>query len=195
VPGRPPPGHASSDVSGGSPADSLIGVRVMRCFSFLDLSGFTAYTETHGDEEAVRVLSQLRTVLRRHAESHGVRVTKWLGDGAMVAGTDTPAVVDFTLEVAEWHLEHETLPLRAGVADGPVIMFEGDDYVGAAVNLAARLGQIAAPGQVLISGEIGARLWTRHPARAMPPVPVPGFTSPVPVSELLLGNAADPAAP
>ena len=40
------------------------------------------------------------------------------------------------------------------MARGPVILFEGDDYIGTAVNLAARLCDIAAPHEVLATPSI-----------------------------------------
>jgi class 3 adenylate cyclase len=73
------------------------GLRVPRCFAFLDLCGFTSFTETHGDGAAVAVLAQLRAVARAEAEAFGVRLTKWLGDGAMLCGVETPAVIGCTV--------------------------------------------------------------------------------------------------
>src|SRR5213596_2113200 len=54
-------------------------VRVERTFAFLDLCGFTAYTDAEGDDAAVTVLSTLRALVRDRAAERGVRVTKWLG--------------------------------------------------------------------------------------------------------------------
>jgi hypothetical protein len=42
-----------------------------------------------------------------------------------------------------------SLPVRAGMASGPVIMFEGDDYIGYPVNVAARLCAQAQPHELL----------------------------------------------
>jgi adenylate cyclase len=39
------------------------------------------------------------------------------------------------------------------VATGRALLFEGDDYVGSAVNLAARLCDAAGPGEVLVPGD------------------------------------------
>ena len=54
-------------------------MRVERTFAFLDLCGFTAYTEAEGDDAAVAVLARLRAALRAVSEERGVRITKWLG--------------------------------------------------------------------------------------------------------------------
>ena len=126
-------------------------MRVRRTFCFLDLCGFTSFTDEHGDQEAVAVLGHLRAVLRAEAENHGVRVTKWLGDGAMLSGVDAGAVITCAATVRDILQTDGRLALRGGVCTGKVIMFEGDDYIGAAVNVAARLCTKASPGQILLA--------------------------------------------
>ena len=69
-------------------------MRVARTFAFVDLSGFTQFTDLHGDDEAVAVLSQFRAALRATASDIGVRVAKWLGDGAMLVSVDTASLVE-----------------------------------------------------------------------------------------------------
>jgi adenylate cyclase len=128
-------------------------LRVRRCFAFLDLCGFTAYADGQGDEAAVAMLADLRAAVRMSAEHHGVRVTKWLGDGVMLSGIDEEAVVACVSKVRADLAGREALPLRGGISTGMVIMFEGDDYIGGAVNVAARLCDAAAPGQVLMAVE------------------------------------------
>jgi adenylate cyclase len=126
------------------------GRRVERSFAFLDLSGFTALTDQQGDEEAVGVLTLFRNAVRGVAGFNGVRVAKWLGDGAMIVSIETEPLIEAVLEI-ESRIEGagSILALRAGLAVGEVILFEGDDYIGRAVNLAARLCDIAGPGEVL----------------------------------------------
>jgi class 3 adenylate cyclase len=163
-------------------------VRVVRCFGFLDLCGFTEYTETHGDADAVAALAQLRATLRAEAERCGVRVTKWLGDGAMLSGVEAPHVVRCVANVLDQAADTCPLPLRGGLAEGPVIMFEGDDYIGAAVNLAARLCQVAKPGQILLADGLAGRA-ADVGTRPFGDVEVPGLGEPVPAWELS-GEAA-----
>ena len=129
-------------------------MRVTRTFAFLDLSGFTAYHAQQGDERATQVLGDLRSAVRNATERRGVRLAKWLGDGAMLSGLDPQTVIACSLE-AQCTLEHQykcDLPLRAGICQGKVIMFEGDDYVGVAVNQASKLCDGANPGQTLVAG-------------------------------------------
>ena len=45
------------------------------------------------------------------------------------------------------------LDMRIGMATGPALLFEGDDYIGEPVNLAAKLCTVAQPGEILASCE------------------------------------------
>jgi adenylate cyclase len=160
-------------------------MRVVRCLAFLDLCGFTAYTEAHGDERAVAVLARLRGAVRVAAERHGVRVTKWLGDGVMLSGVDTTAVVRCVLEVRRELGTEGGLRLRGGIGHGPVIMFEGDDYIGTTVNVAARLCDGAEPGQILLAGAGAAGLPPGTFARPVRPAEMRGLSELVDAAELL----------
>jgi len=129
-------------------------MRVQRTFAFADLSGFTNYTAEHGDDAAGRVLADFRAITRRLASDRGVRVAKWLGDGCMVVAIDQEDMIAFALELErEASAACAPLSVRIGVATGLSLLFEGDDYIGSAVNLAARLCDFAGPGEVLIPAD------------------------------------------
>lgn len=121
---------------------------ILRTFCFVDLSGFTAYTADNGPLVAVELLGEFRRITRNVAAKRGVRVAKWLGDGAMLVGTQVSPVVALGA-----HLIHQfsarAVQLRAGVARGVVLLFEGDDYIGEPVNLAAKLCAAAPAGEML----------------------------------------------
>ena len=130
-------------------------MRVDRSFAFVDLCGFTRFTDAHGDEEAVAVVTRFRAAVREIASEHAVRVDKWLGDGAMFVSTDDRRLLNALLELMGRVDNTEVaLPLRAGASKGPVILLEGDDYVGGAVNLAARLCSAADPGELLATSPL-----------------------------------------
>ncbi len=124
---------------------------VLRGFGFVDLAGFTSFTEKKGPHAATTELALFRDVVRQVAASRGVRVAKWLGDGAMIVGIEFGPTMATCVELAaRW--ANSAVPMRGGVAVGPVLLFEGDDYVGPAVNLASRLCDMAEPGEVLAAG-------------------------------------------
>jgi class 3 adenylate cyclase len=170
-------------------------MRVMRTFAFLDLCGFTSFTDEHGDQEAVAVLSHLRAVLRAEAENSGVRVTKWLGDGAMLSGVDAPAVVGCAAAVRDVLQTDGRLALRGGICQGKVIMFEGDDYIGAAVNVAARLCSRARPGQLLLTGGTAAVVAEALAPVALGAMTVPGVSQTIEVFALEPAKGSVPAIP
>lgn len=165
--------------------DVRLDLLVKRNFAFVDLCGFTSLTDEHGVGEAVIALSTFRSVVRERAGWRGVRVAKWLGDGAMLVATEPRPLVDAVLRM-EQALDQRgcRLPLRAGIAGGRVILFEGDDYIGRAVNLAARLCDEAQPHQLLITASLFQASGEGLSGVELGPRPVRGFTRPVEVVDL-----------
>lgn len=126
-------------------------MRVPRTFVFLDLSGFTNYTAAYGDDAAGRILGTFRTLVREVASERGVRIAKWLGDGCMIVSVDQLAAVSFVMDLEQRASSVcAPLTLRAGIASGHALLFEGDDYIGSAVNMAARLCDFAQNFDVLM---------------------------------------------
>jgi class 3 adenylate cyclase len=162
-----------------------VGVRVARSFAFVDLCGFTHFVSARGDDEATDLLAGFRGCVRGIASRRGVRVAKWLGDGAMVVAVEPSPLVAAILEI-EARLDDgsSALPIRAGMATGAVILFEGDDYIGTPVNLAARLCDVAGPRQVLAVPDLvpACPPWVTpgEPHR----LPIAGFPAPVDVVRL-----------
>ena len=159
--------------------------RVNRAFAFIDLSGFTALTKEKGDDEAVEVLHLFRLAVRDAASSRGVRIAKWLGDGAMLVGVETEPLVEAVVDIENRISESGSpLPLRAGIAAGPVILFEGDDYIGHAVNIAARLCDEAAPREVLAVADTVSSLLVNTDAEPVGERVIRGLDDPVQVVRL-----------
>lgn len=123
-------------------------LNVTRTFCFADLSGFTAYTRAQGPHAAVRQLGEFRRITRNVAAKRGVRVAKWLGDGAMLVGTEPTPTIALGMHLVH-HFSDSGIRVRVGLATGIALLFEGDDYIGEPVNLAAKLCNAASPGEVL----------------------------------------------
>lgn len=160
-------------------------MRVPRTFAFTDLSGFTNYTAAFGDDAAGRLLGAFRTLARDIASERGVRIAKWLGDGCMVVSVNQEACIAFALD-----LEHRSaevcapLTLRIGIASGHALLFEGDDYIGSAVNMAARLCDAAGPHEVLMPSMQLERLPKGVEAAPHGDLELRGFPGPIAVLEL-----------
>ncbi len=120
---------------------------VTRTFCFADLSGFTAYTRAQGPHRAAAILGEFRRVTRSVSVKRGVRVAKWLGDGTMLVSTGTAAAIALGAHLIH-HFSDRGVQMRVGAATGDALLFEGDDYIGEAVNLAAKLCAIAPAGEM-----------------------------------------------
>jgi len=122
-------------------------------FGFVDLAGFTALTEAHGDSEAVALLDRFEAITTE-ALGTGDRLVKTIGDAVMVAFPDPAAAIMALGKLFAVAMAEPGLPvLRAGLHHGSAIE-RGGDYLGASVNLAARVTGQAHGGQVLATLEV-----------------------------------------
>ena len=114
---------------------------------FLDLCGFTGYTDREGDAAALRLALRLYDDLDRNLEG-STRVVKRIGDGALLVA-DCMRDLDATLTrtVSGWNRAN-AIPLRATTGQGPVLEHEGDVF-GALVNRAAHLLRGGRPGTIV----------------------------------------------
>jgi adenylate cyclase len=124
---------------------------------FLDITGYTRLTEERGDHAAAELAARLTPLVQRPAERHDGKVVKWLGDGVMFHFRDSRGGVLAALEMLDAVSNADLPPAHIGLHTGPVV-FQGGDYFGRTVNIAARIGEQAAPGQVLVTQEIVDRV-------------------------------------
>jgi class 3 adenylate cyclase len=122
-----------------------------RVFAFVDVCGFTSFTDRHGTHAAIEVLTRFRSAARDVTGRRGVRVLKWLGDGVMLVGVSPGPVIAAVAELL-LRFRDDEFEIHAGVTGGTVLLFEGDDYIGRSVNLAARLCEAAGPSEILSYG-------------------------------------------
>lgn len=126
---------------------------VERTIAFVDLAGFSALTETHGDEDAA-TLAERFCALACKALLPGERLVKSIGDAVMLEAPGPEAGARRVGRLCARTDNEEAFPVvRAGIHHGPVVM-RGDDLFGAVVNLASRVAAQAAGGQVLVTGVV-----------------------------------------
>lgn len=122
---------------------------------FTDLVGFTAYTDAHGDRAAVDVLDRQSSLAEEHLAGCG-RIVKELGDGLMLWFEDGSAGLEVARNMlASVAAARDEFPLavRMGMHVGEVIERSGD-FVGQTVNIAARVADLAGPGELLVTEEV-----------------------------------------
>jgi len=120
-------------------------------FLFCDLVGFTALTDSEGDERAAAVAAALHDHVCDLALEHDAEVVKAMGDAAMIRCDEAPAAIELALGLVDRVESDRGLPpIRVGVHRGPAVGRDGDWY-GRTVNVASRLCSVAAGGEVLVS--------------------------------------------
>ncbi len=164
---------------------------------FCDLTGSTALGEAMDPEALRALLARYFARMKAIVESHGGTVEKFIGDAVMaVFGVPVLHEDDALRAVraaAEMRAALPELGLdgRIGVNTGEVVTGTEERLAtGDAVNVAARLEQAAAPGEVLL-GEETLRL-VRESVEAEPvePLALKGKHEPVPAYRLLSVGAA-----
>lgn len=122
---------------------------------FTDLVGFSDWALEAGDEASLELLRQVTDAEQRAVSGHGGAVVKRLGDGSMAVFSRAEQAVAAALqaqkEAGEVEVEGYSPSLRAGVHQGRPQKVKGD-FLGIDVNIAARVGDAAKGGEVLVSG-------------------------------------------
>ncbi len=153
---------------------------------FTDLVGFTEFNEAVGDVAALAVLDA-QTELAKAAigPNRRGRIVKELGDGLMLwfeNAVDGLEAAEALLDGIDNARAQGTFPLsvRMGLHYGSAIP-RGDDMVGLTVNIASRLSDIAAPGELLVSDMAIEALAPAPPPPvcAVGPVIVKGVSTPI----------------
>jgi len=121
--------------------------------AFMDVSGYTALTEEHGDEAAADLVGSLNDLVLRTATHHGGQAVKFLGDGVMFHFAEPGEGVLASLEMVERTGPAGLPPGHVGMHAGPVVTRDGD-YYGRTVNWASRISGHAGPHEVLVTSEV-----------------------------------------
>jgi adenylate cyclase len=168
-------GHMEADAGAVDTAEIELGhVHVSLCF--IDLTGFTRYTEEEGDIEALDVVenfvASVEATLPREAT-----IVKTIGDEVMIVSPDPLSLTEWAVDFLS-RFEQRPQP-RVGIHYGDAVYRDGD-YFGGQVNLAHRVVNRALAGEVLVTDAVaeavaaGGRLELKGIGR----VSLKGFPSP-----------------
>ena len=128
----------------------LAGTRDI-AIAFADLVGYTRLGEQLPAEDLGSIAGRFAGLAVASVKRPATLI-KTIGDGAMFASPDVPALIaTLATLVARVAREGEGFPdVRVGVAHGPATT-RGGDWFGATVNVASRLTEIARPGRILVT--------------------------------------------
>jgi len=189
-------------IMSGDADDSLKARRTEITVVFVDLRGFTGFTETAEPEEVMSVLREYHAELGREIMAHDGTIEHFAGDGAMIL-FNAPVQVDnhelqairMALRMREavavlargWRKHGYGLGFGVGIAGGyatiGAIGYEGRlEYsaIGTVVNLAARLCGEACDSQILISPRIFSKTEGQIDAESIGELTLKGFNRAIP---------------
>ena len=114
------------------------------------------------------------------AAAHDGRVVKLLGDAVMFVSVHAADACEIALTLIERFAGDAVVTPRGGLASGQLVI-RGGDYYGPTVNLAARMGDLAVPNEILVSSELASEVPADAPYRFEPAGKrlLKGFDTPV----------------
>jgi adenylate cyclase len=167
-------GHMESGLDANTAEIELGQVTMTLCF--IDLTGFTRYTEEEGDMEALDVIENfveaVESTLPREAT-----IVKTIGDEVMVVSPDAASLTEWAVEFL--HGFPQRPQPRVGIHCGEAVYRDGD-YFGSQVNLAHRVVNRALAGEVLVTDRVAAAIEARERLELEPigQVSLKGFPTP-----------------
>jgi adenylate cyclase len=166
-------GHMESELGA---ASHLGQVPVALCF--IDLTGFTRYTEEEGDLEALDVVENFVSTVEETLPPEAM-IVKTIGDEVMVVSPDPASLSQWAVELLE-RLPERPRP-RVGIHYAEAVYRDGD-YFGTHVNLAHRVVGRALAGEVMVTDRVVEAIESR-----------PGLEF-EPIGEVSLKGFPEPAA-
>jgi adenylate cyclase len=121
--------------------------RVTMAFCFVDLTGFTRYTEEEGDEEALDLVERFVETTEATLPPEAL-IVKTIGDEVMIVSPDAVTLTEWA--VGFLTLFRERPQPRVGIHLGRAVYRDGD-YFGTEVNLTHRVVARALGGEVMVT--------------------------------------------
>jgi class 3 adenylate cyclase len=126
--------------------------RVLATVLYTDIVDSTVRGAELGDRAWSDVLETYQEAARRQVDRHRGRIIKWTGDGVL-ATFDGPARAIRCAQALRDDARHFGIDQRAGLHTGECELV-GEDIAGIAVNIGARVTDLAAGGEILVSSTV-----------------------------------------
>jgi adenylate cyclase len=167
-------GHMESEL--GTAGSQVHHVPVTLCF--IDLTGFTRYTEEEGDLEALDVIENFVETVEATLPPEAT-IVKTIGDEVMVVSPDPGSLTEWAVELmGRFPLRPQP---RVGIHYAQAVYRDGD-YFGTHVNLAHRVVGSALAGEVLVTDRVSGALKGRDlTCEPIGEVKLKGFPQPTPL--------------
>lgn len=152
---------------------------------FVDLVGFTSFTEQANLKQFVDALTTFESEALQVIVTNGGTLVKLIGDEVMFVAPTPASGVEIARRLSDLSLlDGGPIAVRIGLSSGEVVAV-GGDYYGTVVNIAARAVQQADPDTILVTAAVanGAHASARFEATG--PRELRGISEPVELFRLL----------
>jgi TolB-like protein/class 3 adenylate cyclase/Tfp pilus assembly protein PilF len=143
-------------------------MRRLAAVAFADVANWSRLIEKN-DVETLRAWKVLRSeLIEPKIDEHGGRLLEIAGDSVLVEFPSAVAAVSWALDMQRALAAQETPPketelsIRIGVNVDDVIVDE-DRLIGDGVNIAARIHQLASPGEIVVTAAVREYVWNKMP--------------------------------
>ncbi|MEN9258741.1 MAG: adenylate/guanylate cyclase domain-containing protein [Gloeomargarita sp. SRBZ-1_bins_9] len=160
---------------------------------FADISSSTKLYETLGDEAALVLISDCLQLLYQVGRKYQGQLVKTIGDEIMLCFPNPSLAAQAAFEMQDqaaqfFHKQQVLSGLRIGLNHGPVLTQQDGDMFGDAVNVAARMVELAKRNQILVPAPTVAQMDPSLPLqkRLVDRMPVRGKSDLIEVYEILV---------
>ena len=124
------------------------GATIEATFCFVDIAGYTALTDTHGELAAANLVDDFAGLIRTSVEPLG-HLQSLVGDCAFFVFSDPIVAMNALSALYGSIADRQNFPVvRAGLHHGSALL-RGNRHFGSTVNIAARVAAQATGGQIL----------------------------------------------
>lgn len=134
---------------------------------FVDIVGFTPLARRTSVHDLGAIVDRFEALTHDVAAAHDGRVVKLLGDAVMFVSVHAAGACEIALTLIDRFAGDALVTPRGGLASG-LLLIRGGDYYGPTVNLAARMGDLAVPNEILVTSEIATDTQADAPYRFEP---------------------------
>lgn len=133
------------------------GTDVTATFCFVDIAGYTALTDSHGEHAAADLVENFARMVRTAVASRG-QVQELAGDNAFLVFPDPASAIEAILSLyREVEGVWDFPALRTGLHHGSAL-YRTNRYFGTTVNMAARTAAQATAGEILCTAPVADSL-------------------------------------
>jgi len=134
-----------------------VGTSIVATFCFVDIAGYTALTDTHGELAAADLVDEFAELVRTSVQASGL-LQSLVGDCAFIIFPGPLAAAVALSVLYKSIADRQDFPVvRAGLHHGSALL-RGNNHFGSAVNIAARVAARATGGQILCTKYVAETL-------------------------------------